>query len=125
MLFSTRVMELDAGDLKSATERFSRVLKQDSHHAGALTCAGRVAFQQKEYTKAAQLLQSAVAAESSLREAHYYLGLTYARLGKTEDSERELQTAGQLEREDVQKHRTVLKIIDPEQVHASASDQSQ
>jgi tetratricopeptide (TPR) repeat protein len=69
-------MDLDAGDLKSAADRFSRVLKHDPHHAGALTGAGRVAFQAKKYTKAAELLQSAVAIESSLREAHYYLGLS-------------------------------------------------
>ena len=123
--FQLGVMDLDAGDLKSAAERFSRVLKHDPHHAGALTGAGRVAFQQKEYTKAAELLQSAVAAEFSLREAHYYLGLTYARLGQTADSERELQIASQLEKEDVEKHRTVFKIIDPEPAHTPANDQRQ
>jgi tetratricopeptide (TPR) repeat protein len=123
--FQLGVMDLDSGDLKSAAERFSRVLKHAPHHAGALTGAGRVAFQQKEYTKAAELLQSAVAAESSLREAHYYLGLAYARLGRTEDSERELQIASQMEKEDVEKHRTVFRIIDPEKAHAPANDQSQ
>ncbi len=123
--FQLGLMDIDSGDLKSAAERFSRVLKQDPHHAGALTGAGRVAFQGKDYTKSAELLQSAVAAEPTLREAHYYLGLTYARLGRKADSEAELQTASQLEKEDVQKHRTVFKIIDPEQIQAPANDQNQ
>jgi tetratricopeptide (TPR) repeat protein len=124
-------MDLDAGDLKSAARRFSRVLNQDPRHAGALTGAGRAAFQGKDYSKAVELLQSAVAADASLRETHYYLGLSFARLGRAEDSERELQTASQLEKDDVQKHRTVFKIIAPEEANTSekatapASDQHQ
>jgi tetratricopeptide (TPR) repeat protein len=123
--FQLGLLDIDAGNLKSAGDRFHRVLKQDPHHAGALTGAGRVAFQQKAYDKAAELLQSAVAADSAMREAHYYLGLTYARVGRKEDSEKELQTASQLEKEDVEKHRTVFKIIDPEQVFPSVNDPSQ
>jgi tetratricopeptide (TPR) repeat protein len=122
--FELGLLDIDAGDLKSAVERFNRVLKQDPHHAGALAGAGRVAFQQKAYSKAAELLESAVAADSAMREAHYYLGLTYARLGRKGDSEKELQTASQLEKEDVEKHRTVFKIIDPEEVSPRTSDQS-
>jgi tetratricopeptide (TPR) repeat protein len=122
--FELGLLDIDAGDLKSAAERFNRVLKQDPHHAGALAGAGRVAFQQKAYSQAAELLESAVAADSAMREAHYYLGLTCARLGRKGDSEKELQTASQLEREDVEKHRTVFKILDPEEVSRRPSDQS-
>jgi tetratricopeptide (TPR) repeat protein len=121
--FQLGLLDLDAADLKSAGERFSLVLKQDPHHADALAGMGRVEFQEKEYAKAADLLQSAVSTDSSLREAHYYLGLTYARLGRTRDSEKELQIASQLEHEDVEKHRTVLKIINPDQAHAPVNDQ--
>jgi len=122
--FQLGLLDLDAGDLKSASDRFGRVLREDPHHAGALTGAGRVAFQSKDYAKATELLQSAVAAESGLREAHYYLGLTYARLGRAQDSETELQIASQLEKEDIEKHRTLFKIIDPEKGQ-SPSDPSQ
>jgi tetratricopeptide (TPR) repeat protein len=123
--FELGILDIDSGDLKSASDRFNRVLKRDPHHAGALTGAGRVAFQQKAYSNAANFLQSAVAADSAMREPHYYLGLTYARLGRKEDSEKELRIASQLEREDVEKHRTVFKIIDPEQASPTAGDQSQ
>jgi len=123
--FELGLLDIDAGDLKSASDRFRLVLKQDPHHGGALTGAGRVAFQQKAYSNAAELLQSAVAADTAMREAHYYLGLTFSRLGRKEDSEKELQIASQLEREDVEKHRTVFKIIDPEQVSPRVGDQSQ
>jgi tetratricopeptide (TPR) repeat protein len=121
--FQLGVLDLDAGDPKSASKNFDRVLKQDPHHARALTGAGRVAFQAKDDNKAAEFLQKAVAADVSLREAHYYLGLTYARLGRAEDSARELQTASQLESEDVEKHRTVFKIIDTEEGQTRDADQ--
>ena len=123
--FQLGLMDVDAGDLKSAADRFSRVLNQDPHHAGALTGAGRVAFQRKGYAQASELLQKAIKTAPSLREAHYYLGLTYARLGQKEDSERELQAATQLEKEDLEKHRTVFKIVDPDQAQSSAGNPSQ
>jgi len=113
--FQLGLMDLDAGDLKPASEHCGRVLQQDPRHTGALVCVGRISFQEKEYAKAAEWLQSAIAIDSSLREAHYYLGLTYARIGRTADSEKELQIASQLEKEDLQKHRTVFKILDPAQ----------
>jgi len=123
--FQLGLIDLDAGNLKSAADRFNRVLNQDPHHAGALTGAGRVEFQSKDYARAVEVLQKATQTEPSLREAHYYLGLSYARLGRKDDSERELQTAIQLEKEDLEKHRTFFKIIDPDQAQSSAGNPSQ
>jgi tetratricopeptide (TPR) repeat protein len=110
--FQLGLMDLDDKNLESAGARFSRVLERDPKHAGALTGLGRVEFQRKEYEKAVDLLQRAIASNSSLREAHYYLGMSYARLGKKDDSEKELQAASQLEHEEVEKHRVVIKILD-------------
>jgi tetratricopeptide (TPR) repeat protein len=123
--FQLGQMDVDAGDLKSAADRFDRVLNQDPRHAGALAGAGRVAFHNKNYARASEFLRRAVKTAPALREAHYYLGLTYARLGQKEDSERELQTAAQLEKEDLERHRTVFKIVDPDQVRSSDSDANQ
>jgi tetratricopeptide (TPR) repeat protein len=118
--FQLGVIDIDAGDLKAGADLFRRVLEQDPHHAGALAGAGRVAFQSKDYSGAVDLLQKATRAEPSLREAHYYLGLAYARLGRKDDSDRELQTATQLEKEDLEKHRTLFKIVDPDQAQSSS-----
>ena len=85
-----------------------------------MTGIGRVKFQQKEYAEAADLLQSAIATDSQSREAHYYLGLTDARLGKKEDSEKELQIASQLEHAEIEKHRNILRIVDPSDVQVPA-----
>jgi Tfp pilus assembly protein PilF len=74
---------------------------------------GRVHFEKKNFCAAADFLQRAIAADSSLREAHYNLGLAYARLGRHEASDQEFQIATRLERDEVEKHRTIFRIEDP------------
>ena len=110
-------MDLEAGNLGAAQEKFERVLKRAPQHADALTGMGRAKFQEKKYSEAADLLQKAIAAQPRLREAHYYLGLVDARLGRKEESEKELQIASQIEHDEVEKHQTVLRVLDPDQVH--------
>jgi len=115
------LMDLDAGNTSAAAEKFERVLKRAPQHAGALTGLGRVKFQEKQYAEAATLLEKSVAAYAGSREAHYYLGLTDARLGKKEESEKELQTASRLEHEEVEKHQNMLQILDPDQFQGTAT----
>ena len=76
---------------------------------------GRVRFEEKNYDEAVSFLTKAIASNSRLREAHYYLGLTDARLGRKEDSEKELAIASRIEHEEVEKHQNVLRIMDPDQ----------
>jgi tetratricopeptide (TPR) repeat protein len=104
-------MELEAGELRAADEQFNRVLKRDPHHAGALAGEGRVKFQQKDYAQAIKVLGKAVAADSSLREAHYYLGMTYARVNRKDDSDKELAIASRIEHEEVERHQNLIRII--------------
>jgi len=108
-------IDLEAGDLRTAEAQFTRVLKRDPHHAGALAGMGRLRFQQKDYAQAADLLEKAIASDASLREAHYYLGMTYARMDRKDESQKEQEIAGRLEHEEVERHRNVLKIIDADQ----------
>jgi tetratricopeptide (TPR) repeat protein len=115
-------IDLEAGDIQAAEEQFNRVLKRDPHHAGALASMGQLRFQQKNYSQALELLEKSVGADASLREAHYYLGMTYARMNRKEDSDKELAIATRLEHEEVERHQNVLKIIDPNQ--APPSDQN-
>jgi tetratricopeptide (TPR) repeat protein len=110
--FQLGLMDLEQRELDGAATRFERVLERDPQHAGALFGMGRIDFEKRDYLHAVPLMRRAIASEPSLRQAHYYLGLSYARLGRKDDSDKELETASRLERAEVEKHRIVLKILD-------------
>jgi len=114
-------LDLNSGDLSSAENYFRRSLDRDPKNSCALTGLGRVDFGRKDFTEAVDFLQTAIAVDASLREAHYYLGLTYARMGKHEASEHQLQIATQLEHEEVEKHRTIFRIEDPAKLDQAVS----
>lgn len=111
--FRLGLLDLDAKDYDAAEQNFQHVLGRDPKHAGALAALGRVKLETTKYDEAADLLQRAMTSDDSLREAHYYLGLTYARIGRKEDSDRQMQIATQLEKQATEKQRMVFKIIDP------------
>lgn len=120
--FRLGLVDLDAKDLDEAATNFRKVLASDSKHAGALSALGRVAFEQKRYSDAIDLLQQAVTSDTSLREAHYYLGLAFARVGRAEEADSQLQIATRLEHEESQRRRTVLRIQDGEGDHHTNSE---
>lgn len=122
--FRLGLLDLDAQDYVSAEKNFRHVLDRDSKHAGALAAMGRVKLETKKYDEASDLLLRAIASDASLREAHYYLGLTYARMGHKQDSEQQLQIATQLEKEATQKQRTVFKILNPGEATQPSSSTS-
>jgi tetratricopeptide (TPR) repeat protein len=123
--FQLGLMELEEGNTRLAADRFSQVLKRAPQHAGALTGIGRVKFQEKDFAGAAALFEKAILSNPELREAHYYLGLADSRLGRKEESEKELEIASRIEHEEVTKHQTVLMIIDPDQAPAAETKPSQ
>jgi len=110
--FRLGLIDLDAKDLDEAARNLHQVLAREPKHAGALSALGRVAFEQKRYPDAIDLLQQAIASDGSSREAHYYLGLTFARLGRKEEAEAQLQVATRLEHDEAQHRRTLLRIQD-------------
>src|SRR5580704_13522785 len=111
-------LDLDGGDLDRSANRFQSALERGPQNAGALLGLGRIRFQRKDYSKALDFLLAALAADSSIREVHYYLGLTYARLGKSRESGEQMEIASQLEREDLDRHRIILKLLDPAEAQA-------
>jgi tetratricopeptide (TPR) repeat protein len=112
--FRLGLLDLDSKDLHSAAPNLRYVLEHDPKHSGALAALGRVEFEQKHYIEAIDLLQRAIANDDSLVVAHYYLGLTYSRMGRKAESELELQKALQLEQNQAGKQRTIFKLSDPE-----------
>jgi tetratricopeptide (TPR) repeat protein len=112
--FRLGVLDLNIHDLDSAANNFQHVIDRDPKHAGALAALGHVEFERKKYEESAELLERAIQSDSSLREAHYYLGLTYARLGKKQQSDEQFQIATKLDQEQLEKQRADLKVLDPE-----------
>jgi tetratricopeptide (TPR) repeat protein len=107
------LLELQSGELESASRDFRQVMDREPTHAPALTGLGKVAFERKHYAEAMPLLQQAIVNDRSMREAHYYLGLTFARMGRKQDSEEQLGIAARLEHEEAEHRRIVFRISDP------------
>jgi tetratricopeptide (TPR) repeat protein len=110
--FRLGLIDLDAKELDEAARNLHQVLAREPKHAGALSALGRVAFEQKRYPDAIDLLQQAIASDESSREAHYYLGLTFARVGRKEQAEAQLQIATRLEHTEAEHRRTLFRIQD-------------
>lgn len=110
--FRLGLLELDARDLDSADRNLHHVLDRDPSHAGALLAMGRVEFSRKHYSEALNLLQRAIANGDSTHEAHYYLGLTLARLGRKQESDEQLQIATQMQRAEAE-HRSIVFTLGP------------
>jgi tetratricopeptide (TPR) repeat protein len=121
--FQLGLIDIDEKQLDDALNQFNQVLQRDTKHAGALFGIGRVEFEKRDYQSASRLFERAIAVDASLRQAHYYLGLSYARLGRRDDSDKELGTASQLEHEEVEKHRVVLKILNSDESVPANADQ--
>lgn len=107
------LLEFGAGDIEAAHRNINHVLDREPTHAGALTVSGKIAFQQKDYARSISILERAIANDDAMREAHYYLGLAFAREGKKLESEEQLEIATRLEREETENRRTVL-ILGPD-----------
>lgn len=86
-------MALDARHDAEAEPLFRKVLTRDPKHGGALAGMGILSFRRQDYASAESYLAKAVGNAPDYQPAHYYYGLTLARLGKKEQSERELQIA--------------------------------
>ena len=106
------LLDLDEGNVDSAAMRFDRVLARFADHTGALLGLGQVRFRRKEYEPARASLERAIALDPSLYKAHYYLSMTYGRLGDKEAAQRASETAATLERELKEKKRTILRLAD-------------
>ena len=79
-----------------ARAMFQKTLSRMSTHGGALAGMGILAYRGKNFSSARDWLRQAIAASPDYEPAHYYLGLTLARLGDKEGSTRELANAAQL-----------------------------
>ncbi len=110
-------VELNQNHLDAALTDFQQTLARNPNHGGALTESGQVLYRQKKYQKALPLLEKAVAAAPGFQPAHYYLGLTLARLGRSADAEKELATAVKLANEKNRQESTQYQLVLPSGSH--------
>jgi tetratricopeptide (TPR) repeat protein len=108
------LLDLGAGDYDGATLDLHKALEHNPSDAGALTALGKVEFEQKHYPESIPPLQEAISQDNSLQEAHYYLGLTLARMGRKQESNEQLEIAARLEQEQKERSRKMLRIRRPE-----------
>lgn len=101
-----------AGNIDEAAAWFERVLARAPDHTGALLGAGLVHFKRKQYDQARSVLERVIALQPSLAKAHYYLSLTCTRLGDKVTAAREADRAAQLEREEKNQRRVVLRLLE-------------
>ncbi len=111
---------LGQGNFAEAIADFAKTLARDPRHGGALAGTGQAWFKQKQYAQAEAFLEQAIIAAPDYEKGHYYLGLTFARLGRREDSERELALATKLADEANKKARSGLRLNTPEEQPAKA-----
>jgi tetratricopeptide (TPR) repeat protein len=109
-------LALKQGDLDEAIAQFNKTLTRDPKHGGALEGCGEARFKQKQYREAKEFLDRAVAAAPDYPPAHYYLGLTLARLGLGEDSKRELAIAARLADAENKQSASHLQLAKPDAV---------
>ena len=89
-------LELDAQHDDRAELLFRKTLSRDPTHGGALTGMGVISFRAKDYAKAEQYLAAAEKTAPEYGPAHYYRGLSFARLGKKDEADAELRIAAAL-----------------------------
>ncbi|HTB98455.1 MAG TPA: tetratricopeptide repeat protein [Terracidiphilus sp.] len=104
------LLDLDAGDYDRATQDLHAALEHKPNDAGVLVALGKVEFEQKHYPEAITLLQQVISQDDSAQEAHYYLGLTLARMGRKEESSEQLEISARLEQQRKERGRHLLRL---------------
>lgn len=94
--FQLGQIALAQNQFDEALTDFSRTLARNPQHGGALAGSGQACYRLRRYADALAWLDKAIAAAPDYQPAHYYRGLTLARLGRKEESEQELATASKL-----------------------------
>jgi tetratricopeptide (TPR) repeat protein len=106
-------IEVEQKNYQDAVTNFSKTLLGNPKHGGALAGTGIAYYRQKQYDKAAQFLKEATHTAPEYQPGHYYLGLTLARLGMVEESQRELTLATSLAEKDNKKDANRLRLVTP------------
>ena len=111
--FQLGEIELQQGQYDDAIKHYTITVNDDPKHAGAWVGIGIAHFRQKQYEQALPPLEKAVDLEPAYQPGHYYLGLTLARLGRKDESAKQLSEAARLADIDNQKSMQQLHLLQP------------
>lgn len=82
-----------------AISQFEIVMKRNPDHGGALAGLGTIAYRRKNYSESVKLLMHSIQSAPDYVEAHRYLGMALARLGRNIESAEQLEIADKLTKE--------------------------
>ena len=101
------------GDQAEAVRLLEHVLKVEPKHAAASTALGIIYADQKNYALAQTNLERATQLNVKDLQAHYRLGLVYAKLGDKQRAAAMFAIADRLRDEQRNRESVGLKLIDP------------
>jgi tetratricopeptide (TPR) repeat protein len=102
------------GDAGQAAEIFHNLVRDHPEYAPGYEGLGEALLKQRQYPDAQSALERAILLEPNSTAAHYQLGMLLGRIGKNDDSSRELEIARRLESDRRAKENMRLHILMPE-----------
>ena len=102
------------GDAGQAAEIFRNLVRDHPEYAPGYEGLGEALLKQRQYPDAQSALEKAILLEPSSTAAHYQLGMLLGRIGKNDDSSKELEIARKLESDRRAKENMRLHILMPE-----------
>lgn len=112
-VFQLGVIDLEENHRDQAAQRFQQVLQRNPQHSGALLGLGQLEFENAHYKAAKKWLTAAIRIVPGLYKAHYYLGLSEARLGDKDGARKELALAEQIQHQQDEQSRILYRIMPP------------
>jgi tetratricopeptide (TPR) repeat protein len=103
----------DQGNEAEAIVVLERLRQRHPDHAASCEALGGLLVSARRYGEAESLLRAAIRLNPKSVKANYQLGLLLARLGKKEESEKQLALAKSLREEDEATSRLQLRLLDP------------
>lgn len=104
----------DQGNEAGAIQKLETLLQQYPDHAPSREALGELLMSAHQYPEAKSNLEKAVRLDPKSIKANYQLGLLLSRMGKKEESDKQLEIAKSLRTED-QASRLQLRLLDPDQ----------
>jgi tetratricopeptide (TPR) repeat protein len=106
----------DKGEADRAIDALQTLLQRYPDHSASCEVLGGLLMTARRYPEAEEQLRKAIRLEPASVKANYQLGLLLARMGRKEESDKQLALANSLRKEQQASSRLQLRLLDPDQV---------